>query len=64
MTIAAVLSRKGHDVISVPPEALAVEGARLITRHRIGAVAVRDEKGRLAGIVSLRDLVTHLMAAP
>jgi CBS domain-containing protein len=64
MTIAAVLSRKGHDVISVPPEALAVEVARLITRHRIGAVVVRDAKGRLAGIVSERDIVRAVAERP
>lgn len=64
MSIAAVLRRKGHDVISVPPEALAVEVARLITRHRIGAVVVRDASGRLAGIVSERDIVRAVAERP
>lgn len=64
MSIAAILRRKGHDVISVPPEALAVEVARLITRHRIGAVVVRDAAGRLAGIVSERDIVRAVAERP
>jgi CBS domain-containing protein len=57
MTIAAVLRRKGNDVISVPPETLAVEVARLITRRRIGAVLVRSPDGAIEGIVSERDIV-------
>jgi CBS domain-containing protein len=57
MTIASVLRKKGHDVISVPPETLAVEVARLITAKRIGAVLVRTAGGEVAGIVSERDIV-------
>ena len=57
MTIASVLRRTGGDVISVPPETLAVEVARLITSRRIGAVLVRTPDGQVAGIVSERDIV-------
>jgi CBS domain-containing protein len=57
MTIASVLRKKGSDVISVSPETLAVEVARLITAKRIGAVLVRTATGEVAGIVSERDIV-------
>jgi CBS domain-containing protein len=57
MTIASVLRKKGHDVISVSPETLAVEVARLITARRIGAVLVRAPSGEVQGIVSERDIV-------
>jgi CBS domain-containing protein len=57
MTIASVLRTKGSDVISVQPETLAVEVARLITARRIGAVLVRTAAGEVAGIVSERDIV-------
>ncbi len=57
MTIASVLRKKGNDVISVSPETLAVEVARLITSRRIGAVLVRGPSGEVQGIVSERDIV-------
>lgn len=57
MTIASVLRKKGNDVISVSPETLAVEVARLITSRRIGAVLVRAPSGEVLGIVSERDIV-------
>jgi len=57
MTIAAVLRRKGAEIVAVSPETLAVEVARLITSRRIGAVLVREPDGRVAGIVSERDIV-------
>lgn len=57
MTIASVLRKKGSEVISVSPETLAVEVARLITSKRIGAVLVRTPDGQVVGIVSERDIV-------
>jgi CBS domain-containing protein len=60
MTIAAILKSKGNDVVSVPPTASALEIAGIITSRRIGAVLVLDDAGRLAGIVSERDVVKCL----
>jgi CBS domain-containing protein len=64
MTIAAVLRKKGTDVIAVQPETLAVEVARLITARRIGAVLVRTAEGAIAGIVSERDIVRAVAERP
>lgn len=64
MTIAAVLRRKGAEIVSVSPETLAVEVARLITSRRIGAVLVREADGRVAGIVSERDIVRAVAERP
>ena len=64
MTIAAVLRKKGNDVISVSPETLAVEVARLIAARRIGAVLVRDPQGRVLGIISERDIVRAVAERP
>jgi len=44
------------DLVTVPPETTLVEARELIERHRIGHLLVVDGKGRLAGIVSDRDL--------
>jgi CBS domain-containing protein len=62
MTIAAILKRKGRDIVSIQPTVTLSEVARVLTTHRIGAVVVRDDAGRLAGIFSERDLV-HAVAA-
>jgi CBS domain-containing protein len=57
MTIVRILQNKGAEVISVPPDASGREIAEALAKHRIGAVLVRDGEGRVAGIVSERDLV-------
>ena len=56
MTIAAILKQKGGEVVSVAPSASVTEIASIISSRRIGAVVVLAE-GRLAGIVSERDVV-------
>jgi CBS domain-containing protein len=56
MTIAAILDRKGREVVSVDSGVAVREAVRLLAEHRIGAVVVRDGDG-VAGILSERDLV-------
>jgi CBS-domain-containing membrane protein len=43
--------------ITVPPEATIAEAARLLDRHRIKWLPVVDDKDRLIGVVSRRDLL-------
>jgi len=43
--------------VTVPPDATVVETARLMDRHRIKRLVVADADGRLAGIVTPRDLL-------
>jgi CBS domain-containing protein len=61
MTVAAVLRQKGASVISVLPETTVAEAAQIIAERRIGAVVVLDAQGRLAGILSERDVVRGLV---
>ncbi len=63
MTIASILQGKGGNVVSVDPEATGKEVAETLTRHRIGAVLVKDRSGTVVGIVSERDLVRAMAAA-
>lgn len=56
MHIAAVLKRKGADVVSIHPGARVVGAARTLTEHRIGAALVM-ESGAVMGILSERDIV-------
>lgn len=46
-----------HTVFTVPRTATVEEIAQLLIRHRISAVPVLDEEGRLVGIVSEGDLM-------
>ncbi len=61
MTVAAILKHKGHQVVTLAPEARVSAVAALLTRHGIGAVPVMDVDGHLAGMVSERDIVACLV---
>lgn len=56
-TVAEVLKRKGHIVASILPSETIRTAARALTERRIGALVVCDRRGRLAGILSERDIV-------
>jgi CBS domain-containing protein len=57
MNVKAILAAKGGDIISIEPTADLAAAARLLGTHRIGAVLIRGAGGRLAGILSERDIV-------
>jgi Predicted signal-transduction protein containing cAMP-binding and CBS domains len=56
-TVAEVLNRKGHTVASILPSETVETAARTLTEKRIGALVVRDRRGKLIGILSERDIV-------
>jgi len=60
MTIATALRDKGNTIVSVLPSTPLMELVATIASRRIGAVLVLDEAGKLAGIVSERDVVKAL----
>jgi CBS domain-containing protein len=62
MNVKAILAAKvsgalGGDIISIEPTADLAAAARLLGKNRIGAVLIRGAGGRLAGILSERDIV-------
>ena len=59
MTVRAILDSKGHDVLSVEPDAKLSTAIKLLGERRIGAVLVMSE-GRIEGILSERDIVRVL----
>lgn len=59
MTIAAILEKKGHEVVSISADATVREAIALLAGRRIGAVPVTDGGG-VAGIFSERDVVYRL----
>jgi CBS domain-containing protein len=60
MTVKAILSRKGGDIVTIQPTATLAETAKLLADRRIGAVLVLGIEGRVAGILSERDIVRAL----
>lgn len=65
MNVKAILAAKqrnkqrnlGGDIITIEPTADIAAAAKLLAAHRIGAVLIRGAGGRLAGILSERDIV-------
>jgi CBS domain-containing protein len=60
MHIAAVLKRKGTQVVSIAPDRTIAEAVSLLTKNAIDAVLVLDSSGDIHGILSERDIVNGL----
>jgi CBS domain-containing protein len=60
MHVAAVIKRKGSNVVSISPDSTISDAARLLTEHRIGAVLVLDGSEGILGIISERDIIRGL----
>jgi CBS domain-containing protein len=59
MNVKTILAAKnlGGDVIGIEPSADLAAAARLMCAHGIGSIVIRGAGGRLAGILSERDIV-------
>ncbi len=61
MTVKAILSRKGNDVITIEPTVTLSVAVNILAEHRIGAlVVVAGADEQVAGILSERDIVRAL----
>jgi CBS domain-containing protein len=60
--ISGILARKGSSVVTAAPSISVAEFLSLLAEHQIGAVLVISG-GRLAGIISERDVVLRLAEA-
>lgn len=60
MKLKEIMSR---NVIRIHPKETVAVASRLLAGHNIGVLPVCDEKGKLCGIVTDRDLVTRCLAA-
>lgn len=62
MNVKAILAAKqqGGDTIGIEPTANLAQAAKLLATCRIGALVIRGAGGRLAGILSERDIVRAL----
>jgi CBS domain-containing protein len=57
MSVKVMLEEKGYDVVTIAPTASIAEASRLLGERRIGAVVVTRGEGKIAGILSERDIV-------
>ena len=60
MTVMSILSRKGHDVLTIEPTAALSAAIKLLAERRIGALVVTGADHRIVGIISERDIVRAL----
>ncbi len=57
MTVQSILKQKGRRVQTMTPEALVSDAARVLSDQRIGILVVCDERNKVVGVLSERDLV-------
>jgi CBS domain-containing protein len=62
MTVKAILSAKGGNVVTIEPNTNVLIAAKLLAERRIGALVVTGPDHRVVGIVSERDIVQRLAA--
>jgi CBS domain-containing protein len=62
MTVAAILAGKGRDVLTTTAEKTVAEAVQILAERRIGALVVVEGGGRIAGIISERDIVRAIAA--
>jgi len=50
MTVRSILETKGRDVVVIGPEETLSHAVAVLAQHKIGALVVCDEAGRIKGI--------------
>ncbi len=59
MTVRSILDTKGHNILSVEPDAKLAAAIKILGERKIGAVLVMSQ-GKVDGILSERDIVRVL----
>src|SRR5437588_3203161 len=57
MTVKAIMSRKGSDVLTIEPTATLSAAVQLLAERRIGAVVITGPDRQVIGILSEREIV-------
>lgn len=60
MNVSTILKDKGNAVVTANPSSTVLDIAKTLAEKRIGAIVLLDTDGRVAGIVSERDIIRHL----
>jgi CBS domain-containing protein len=62
MNVAAILRQKGRAVTTAAPTTTLLDVANKLAAKRIGAIVIVGQGGRVAGIISERDVIRALSA--
>jgi CBS domain-containing protein len=57
MNVATILKTKGKGVVTAKPDMSLLDVAKLLGQHGIGCIVIEGDDGKVAGIVSERDIV-------
>lgn len=57
MKVSSMLATKQAEVITITPEKTVKTAVQILNQHNIGALVVLDATGKLAGILSERDVI-------
>jgi CBS domain-containing protein len=57
MHVAAILKVKGRNVVTTTADTSLLDVAKLLEQHNIGCIVIEGHDGKVAGIVSERDIV-------
>ena len=63
MTVKAILSRKGNDVLTIDPNVTLAAAIKLLADRKIGAVVITGADRQVIGILSERDIVRAFAAS-
>jgi len=62
MSVKDILANKGHNIYAVSDDAILRDAISLLNEKNIGVVLVTDGGGKLAGILSERDVIRKSLA--
>jgi len=60
MNVSAILKYKGRDVETLTPVATVMQATAALAKRKIGAIVVVDERRKVQGIISERDIIRVL----
>ena len=63
MLVSQILEEKGSDVVTTTPATPIIRIAKLFLSSHIGAAVVMEDGGKIAGLVSERDITHHIARA-
>ena len=60
MLVVDILTQKGRDVVTLSADETLADAVAVLNEHKIGALVVVDDAGKVVGIISERDIVRCL----
>ena len=61
MKIRDIVHQKGAQVYSIGPDQSVLDAVGVLMQHRVGALLVREPAGRVAGLISERDVLRECL---